>query len=651
MEKGPIGLSYHKEILSKLCRVCGSYIQLKTGYVKAKSVSEYSNILFAVYEIDTEVESDEIYPKFLCSSCKRKLDRLVQKEPTTETRKAYTFQPHNSEKCSLCFVKTKTYKSQAHVRFFSDVFQKRGFLRLDTINDKSKLVYIFPENMDEKTQIKYEIAISENFEWSLTLYGRALQRTNKHLQDLPTVLNDLNIQSFVNYLLSLKICAGITDYADVLLHRLEIKQPFTNDSKEIVAFVENSNRTVLRKEEFNRIRHKNCSLFSETEKDICNACHSYKDFLRTARYRLKKKSDPVKLANRVSDTSKTNFRFLSNEELMLRLENVQKHKREALVKVANMSVMISKLISKEGEQIEEKHHEGLAEIMSSTECTFEPDTPQWLLWQQQKEQAKKKDSRGMRWHPLIIRWCLSIYHTSAAAYRQLTSKKLQFIKLPHTNTLKKFSQFTTPSTGFNPDIIERLIIDSNLEVLQPYQKNVTICFDEMKIKADLVYRKSTGQLVGYTELGNINDELRLFESKVKSEEYRQDFATHVIVYMVRGIFTNLVYPFGFFASLGFTAAQLFPCTMEAISIIESIGLKVRVLTSDGATPNRKFFDMLTVEEEGNIYWTTNPHDESRKIYFMSDVPHLLKTTRNCLENSHWNKNTRNMHVGVVFNCV
>ena len=167
--------------------------------------------------------------------------------------------------------------------------------------------------------------------------------------------------------------------------------------------------------------------------------------------------------------------------------------------------------------------------------------------------------------------------------------------------------------------------------MQPYKKNLTICFDERKRKADLVYRKSTGQLVGYTELGNINDELRLFESKVKNEEYRQDFATHVIVYMVRGIFTNLVYPFGFFASLGFTAAQLFPCSMEAISIIESIGLKVQVLTSDGATPNRKFFDMLTVEEEGNIYWTTNPHDKSRTIYFMSDVLHLLKTTRNCLE--------------------
>ena len=89
-----------------------------------------------------------------------------------------------------------------------------------------------------------------------------------------------------------------------------------------------------------------------------------------------------------------------------------------------------------------------------------------------------------------------------------------------------------------------------------------------------MYRKSTGELVGYTELGNINDELRLFESKVESEEYHQDFETQVIAYMVPGIFTNLVYPFGFFAGFGFTGAQLSPCTMEAIVFIEKIGSKI-----------------------------------------------------------------------------
>ena len=49
---------------------------------------------------------------------------------------------------------------------------------------------------------------------------------------------------------------------------------------------------------------------------------------------------------------------------MLRLENVQKHKREALMKIAIMSVIINKLISKKVEQIEEEHYEELAEIMS-----------------------------------------------------------------------------------------------------------------------------------------------------------------------------------------------------------------------------------------------------------------------------------------------
>ena len=41
--------------------------------------------------------------------------------------------------------------------------------------------------------------------------------------------------------------------------------------------------------------------------------------------------------------------------------------------------------------------------------------------------------------------------------------------------------------------------------------------------------------------------------------------------------------------------------MEAISIIEKSGLQARVLISDGATPNRKFFDMWTVQEEHYVF--------------------------------------------------
>lgn len=31
---------------------------------------------------------------------------------------------------------------------------------------------------------------------------------------------------------------------------------------------------------------------------------------------------------------------------------------------------------------------------------------QRIFWEQQLEASKQKDSRTMRWHPLMIRWCL-----------------------------------------------------------------------------------------------------------------------------------------------------------------------------------------------------------------------------------------------------
>ena len=81
--------------------------------------------------------------------------------------------------------------------------------------------------------------------------------------------------------------------------------------------------------------------------------------------------------------------------------------------------------------------------------------------------------------------------------------------------------------------------------------------------------------------------------------------------------------------MGFTAAQLYPCTLEATRILEEIGFKVCVFTSDGASPNRKFYKLLLTDDDDNIYWTNSTYS-SRKIYFISDIPHLIKTTRNCM---------------------
>ena len=120
---------------------------------------------------------------------------------------------------------------------------------------------------------------------------------------------------------------------------------------------------------------------------------------------------------------------------------------------------------------------------------------------------------------------------------------------------------------------------------------------------------------------------------------------------MRGIFSNLQYAFGHFASEGFDSDQISPCALEAIRILESIGLYVRAITADGTSPNRKYFNLHKLENQENVkddvvYWTYNPWAPLKKIYFICDVPHLIKTIRNKIENSHGNLNTKDLMVSL-----
>ena len=168
------------------------------------------------------------------------------------------------------------------------------------------------------------------------------------------------------------------------------------------------------------------------------------------------------------------------------------------------------------------------------------------------------------------------------------------------------------------------IFDSKINSLKEFEKNVSLIFDEIKIKSGLIYKKSSGKLIGFTEMGELNESINEFQrgcDEGKSELDRQ-FSKYVNMFMVRGIFSNLCYPFGYHASVGFTADQLFPLVWEATRVLEMIGFMVRVWVCDGASPNRKLFS-INVVEDGADNWTWNIFaEDNRKIFFMSDVPPL-----------------------------
>ena len=167
--------------------------------------------------------------------------------------------------------------------------------------------------------------------------------------------------------------------------------------------------------------------------------------------------------------------------------------------------------------------------------------------------------------------------------------------------------------------------------------------DEMKIQENLVWDKHNGELIGYVDLGDINYAAM---SKVTT------VASHVLVFLIRSIVNPFKFSLANFATDGISASQMFPLLWKAISICEKSSLKVIAVTCDAASPNRKVFRVhwhLTQDDDMNpetdvTYRTRNLFSgtENRFLYFISDVPHLLKTARNCLSNSGSGKFTRYM---------
>lgn len=163
------------------------------------------------------------------------------------------------------------------------------------------------------------------------------------------------------------------------------------------------------------------------------------------------------------------------------------------------------------------------------------------------------------------------------------------------------------------------------------QRYVAILFDEIKVQGNLVWDKHSGELIGYVNLG-------VPDINFATLENIDEIATHALLFMVRGITTTLKHTLGYFATAAVTAVQMFPIFWRAVSILEmNCNLAVVAATVDGASPNRRFFQMHAGiqgnTENDVVFRTKNLFNPERNIYFFSDVPHLLKTARNCLFNS------------------
>ena len=70
--------------------------------------------------------------------------------------------------------------------------------------------------------------------------------------------------------------------------------------------------------------------------------------------------------------------------------------------------------------------------------------------------------------------------------------------------MSKYTGFASIGSSFQPDIIKRLIDESNITEAKEHEKNIMLLFDEMKVKVGLIFSPSTGKLIGFVEIGKFS---------------------------------------------------------------------------------------------------------------------------------------------------
>ena len=243
---------------------------------------------------------------------------------------------------------------------------------------------------------------------------------------------------------------------------------------------------------------------------------------------------------------------------------------------------------------------------------------------------------------MIIKWCLRLKLLSSACYDSLRSTNV--LVLPSQRTLRDYTHFVKASSGFSVDVDKQLQGEAKIDTIPDYQKHVCLIFDEVKIKEDLVFNKHTGELIGFTNIGELNECLFKFEQACRGEIEQPQLATHMLVFMVSGLLSDLQFPYVQFPTDSITADQLYSLVWECVRHLEAIEFKVLAITCDGASPNRKFFRLHDKPSE-LVYKTANVYSaDSRPLFFLSDVPHLIKTVRNCWANSFGHSHSRTLWV-------
>lgn len=185
------------------------------------------------------------------------------------------------------------------------------------------------------------------------------------------------------------------------------------------------------------IRHVQCSLLLEGSL-CCNHCKKYqKNTLNRLLYRLNNKS----AQDKENTNSHINHRFMSSESKNLRIKALKSELQKKTKALKRIESILQEHIRNEYVPVDDALHADLKAIMDKHVNLEDDDNEPGMnfskiFWRQQCQAFSKKCAKSVRWHPLVVKWCLYLHHKSSGAYETLRNSGL--IRLPSGRTLRDY---------------------------------------------------------------------------------------------------------------------------------------------------------------------------------------------------------------------
>ena len=240
----------------------------------------------------------------------------------------------------------------------------------------------------------------------------------------PESVTQDNYKQFLSFLDSLFVCPGNPDLEFIRQCRAR-KGLFRDKKGDVVATLDSHSAFVFNREFFvHTVRKSNCSMLLKSSKMRCRACVSYRPALHVMSSRPRREKQSV--SKYASNT------FLRLPQLREKVSRLALERRSTLQRIRRVQERLRAATEAIGIELGKDMHEDMKTVMTSLDENIKEVYPEGsfrrIFWEQQLKATTVKGSRGMRWHPLIIRWALNLYMRSGSAYNDMRSAG--FIQLP-----------------------------------------------------------------------------------------------------------------------------------------------------------------------------------------------------------------------------